>query len=378
LLNFFNMVDPQVLPSGENEVDITFNVEEKQTDQANVQVGYSQRDGMVGSLGFTMPNLFGNAQKFVFDWSFGSYYRNFTISFDEPYLTYPQTSLGGSLFSQRRGGSYYGYNETLYGGSVRFGRRLIWPDDYFRISYTYRLENTMYSDFTESFKASNANNLEENSWRLSSSLTQVIYRDSRDNSEFPSNGSVQSLSMTLAGGPLGGGDRYFKNTIASEWYVPAFWKFVLYSTTEFGFMNGLTANPRNIPYIDYFFMGGSGLSLGVPLRGYNERAIGPQTNDGDYAIGGKSFFKQGLEIRFPIVPSPTIYGLMFAEAGNVWLSPYDLDPGNLKRSVGMGVRIYMPLVGLIGLDYGYGFDNTDYNGDRKGEWIPHFQFGRGF
>jgi len=125
-------------------------------------------------------------------------------------------------------------------------------------------------------------------------------------------------------------------------------------------------------------MGGSGLSLGVPLRGYNDRSIGPQTKNGIYAIGGKSYFKQGLEMRIPIVPNPTIYGLMFAEAGNVWLEPIDMDPGNLKRSAGFGVRIFMPMIGLIGLDYGYGFDNADNVGNRKGEWMPHFQFGRGF
>ncbi|MCX7834471.1 MAG: outer membrane protein assembly factor BamA [bacterium] len=378
ILNFFNTVEPDVQPVGESEVDITFRVEEKQTDQANTSIGYSGRDGLIGAIGFTMPNLFGNGQRFVFDWSFGSYYRNFSVSFDEPYLMYPQTSVGVSAYSQRRGGANYGFTETILGGSVRLGRRLSYPDDYFRVNYSYRLEETTYSDFSASFRAQNPRNLEENKPRLSSSITQVITRDSRDNPEFPTSGSVQSWAATLAGGILGGKDKYLKNVITSEWYTPTFWKIVFYHSSEIGILESLTKNPNDIPYVDYFFMGGSGLSYGVPLRGYNDQTIGPQTTVGDYAIGGKSFFKQTAEIRFPIVPQPTIYGLLFAEVGNVWLSPSEIDPSNMKRATGFGIRIFMPIVGLIGLDYGYGFDHLDSNGKRKGEWIPHFQFGRGF
>jgi len=378
ILNFFETVEPQVNPAGDKEVDVRFEVKEKQTDQANVQVGYSQTDGLIGAVGFTMPNVFGNAQRFVFDWSFGSYYRNFSISFDEPYLLYPQTSVGGTLSAVRRGGTTYGYDEIDDGGSVRFGKRLTWPDDYFKLNYSYSLDHTKYFNFTSDFIASNPQGIIENQWRTSSVLTQIVSRDSRDNPEFPTLGSVQTWSLSLAGGPLGGTDRYYKTTLSSEWYFPMFLKLVMYSTTEAGIMNSFTGNPSDIPYINYFFMGGSGLSLGVPLRGYNDRSIGPQTKNGIYAIGGKSYFKQGLEMRIPIVPNPTIYGLMFAEAGNVWLEPIDMDPGNLKRSAGFGVRIFMPMIGLIGLDYGYGFDNADNVGNRKGEWMPHFQFGRGF
>lgn len=378
ILNFFGNVEPEVQPSGESEVDITFRVEEKQTDQANTSIGYSGRDGLIGAVGFTMPNLFGNAQRFVFDWSFGSYYRNFSISFDEPYLFYPQTSVGGSAYSQRRGGANYGFTETIIGGSARIGRRLTFPDDYFRINYSYRLESTKYSDFSSSFREQNPRNLEEDKPRISSSMTQVISRDSRDNSEFPTIGSVQSWAFTLAGGPFGGNDKYLKNVVSSEWYSPTIWKFVWYNTFEIGTLEALSNKPNEIPYVDYFFMGGSGLSYGIPLRGYNDQTIGPQTTVGSFAVGGKSFYKQSSELRFPIVPQPTIYGLLFAEAGNVWLTPGEIDPSNMKRSAGFGIRIFMPFIGLIGLDYGYGFDHSDDNGKRRGEWMPHFQFGRGF
>jgi outer membrane protein insertion porin family len=124
-------------------------------------------------------------------------------------------------------------------------------------------------------------------------------------------------------------------------------------------------------------MGGSGLSLGVPLRGYDERAVGPQS--GGYAVGGKTMFKQTFELRLPVVYNPTIFLLTFAEAGNVWYNLESTDLFHLKRSVGLGVRLYMPMIGLIGLDYGYGIDHEDpVTGELKGEWMPHFQFGRGF
>jgi outer membrane protein insertion porin family len=119
------------------------------------------------------------------------------------------------------------------------------------------------------------------------------------------------------------------------------------------------------------------LSLGIPLRGYDERTVGPQS--GPYAEGGKVMFKQSLELRLPVINNPMIFVLGFAEAGNVWRNLETTDPFDLRRSVGLGARIYMPMIGLIGLDYGFGLDYYDATtGQRHGEWIPHFQFGRTF
>ena len=163
-----------------------------------------------------------------------------------------------------------------------------------------------------------------------------------------------------------------------EWYAPFLPKLVLYNQVLYGFLAGYSEDPTDIPLLEYFFMGGSGLSLGTPLRGYEERTVGPHSGSGGGALGGKSQLKTSVELRVNLVDNPTIYGLLFAEAGNTWLNFDQTDPYDLKRSVGFGVRLFMPLVGLIGLDYGYGLDFFDSTGRRVGQWKPHFQFGRQF
>jgi outer membrane protein insertion porin family len=377
ILNYFSNIIPDVQPVNDQEVDLFFKVEEKSTDQVQMSAGYSERDGMIGSLGFTMPNLFGTGKRFSLDWQFGKIYRTFSVSLTEPWLFDTPTLVGLTFFDTRRGGSYYGFDEYIVGTSLRVGRRLRWPDDYFRIDWIYRLERAMYSNFTPSFAATNPRGLVEDEPRLSSGVTTILTRDSRDNPEFPTTGSVNRYSLELTGGPFGGDDQYHKHIFTSEWYTPVLGSLVLYSDTEMGLVSELTNDPQAVPYIEHFFMGGSGLSLGVPLRGYDERLVGPQS--GGYAAGGRTMFKQSLELRLPVVMNPTIFLLGFAEAGNVWYNLESTDVFDLRRSVGLGVRLYMPMIGLIGLDYGYGLDYFNpMTGERHGEWIPHFQFGRGF
>lgn len=151
---------------------------------------------------------------------------------------------------------------------------------------------------------------------------------------------------------------------------------VFLSETKTGIVEQLSNDTRDVPTFDRFIMGDAGLTAGVPLRGYTERDIGPQS--GSYPIGGKTMFKQSFELRYPIVRNPTIYVLGFAEGGNVWSRFEDTNPGDLRRSVGIGARLFMPFIGMIGLDYGYGIDNYDSRGIRSGQWLPHFQFGRTF
>jgi outer membrane protein insertion porin family len=376
ILNYFANVTPDVVPISDNQVDIHLKVEEKSTDQANVSAGYSQRDGFIGSVGFQMNNLFGNGQQFAMDWNFGRVYRSFSISFTEPWFRNQKTLVGASFLDTHRGGSFYGFDEDIIGGTVRAGRRLRWPDDYFRLDYVYRLDRTKYSNFTETFRLSNPRNLEEDVARISSSVTQIISRDSRNDAEFPSAGSVNTVRTELTGGPLQGDDQFVKQELTNQWYLPLAGSLVLASTSELGALDGLTRDVQDVPYFDYFFMGGAGLSLGTGLRGYDEREVGPQS--GSFPVGGKTMFKQSFEMRYPIVRNPTIFVLGFAEAGNVWRSFEETNPADLKRSVGLGVRLFMPFIGLIGLDYGLGLDYEGERGLRTTKWVPHFQFGRGF
>jgi outer membrane protein insertion porin family len=375
ILNYFEKIEPDVVPINENQVDLYLKVAEKSTDQANVSAGYSQQDGFIGQVGFQMNNLLGNGQQLSLDWNFGQIYRSFSISFTEPWFRNHRTLVGTSFFDTHRGGSTYGFDEDIIGGTLRVGHRLKWPDDYFRLDYVYGLNQTKYSHFATDF--TNPRHLPQNTPRISSSVTQIITRDSRNDPEFPTRGSVNSLSTELTGGPLGGNDQYVKAEIDNTWYVPIAGDLVLAANTHSGALDGLTRNQQDIPYFDYFFMGGTGQILGTALRGYKDGEVGPQS--GIYAVGGKTLFKQSFEFRYPVLKSPTVFVLSFAEAGNVWESFQKTDLTDLKRSVGLGVRLFMPMIGMIGLDYGLGLDYYDVRtGHRYSQWVPHFQFGRSF
>ncbi len=375
ILNYFGNVIPDVQPVNDSQVDLYVDVEEKPTDQANVSAGYSERDGVIGAIGFSMPNFMGYGQRVSLDWNFGSIYRSFSISFTEPWMFDTPTLGGFSFYDLRRGGTFYGYDEHVTGGSVRIGRRFRWPDDYTRGDWIYRVDRSFYDDFSEAFLASNPRGLSEGKARWSSGVTAIFTRDSRDNPEFPTRGSVFSVSHELAGTIFGGDDEYLKQRFSGEWYTPLYGKLVLYSHSLFGLLYDL-GNDENVPYIDYFFMGGSGISFGESMRGYEEGDVGPQR--GGFPVGGQSMFKQTFEVRLPVIPSPTVFLLAFAEAGNTWETRHQTNLNDLRRSAGLGVRLYMPFIGLIGLDYGYGFDYVDSDGRRDGEWVPHFQFGRTF
>ena len=130
----------------------------------------------------------------------------------------------------------------------------------------------------------------------------------------------------------------------------------------------------HIPYTDYFFMGGDGLSRSTPLRGYDD----PLANYRIVDDGGKAMLKYTTELRIPIAPNPTIFALLFAEAGNTWADFRRANPYAMKRSVGIGARVFMPMIGIIGFDYGYGFDRIDAYGNPDPKWKMHFVFGRSF
>ncbi len=119
-------------------------------------------------------------------------------------------------------------------------------------------------------------------------------------------------------------------------------------------------------------MGGAGMSQAIPLRGYEDPLAGYTAQE-----GGRAMMKYTFELRVPISPNPTIFALAFAEAGNTWATLADADPYSMRRSVGIGARVFMPMIGVLGFDYGYGFDIDPVTGKRSG-WKPHFIFGRGF
>ncbi len=378
ILNYFSNVVPDVrlIPDDSKFVNLKVDVEEKSTDMANMSAGFSQRDGLIGSLGLTFNNFSlahplsgGGGQRLVFDWQFGRIYRSFSISFTEPWLFDTPTLGGFSVFNTRTGGGFYPFTRRDIGGSVRLGRRFRWPDNYFRGDWIFRAAKTSITnvDSGSDFAASNRETSQL-------SLTQIISRDSRNNPEFPTNGTSHSLSMELSGGPFGGEQHFFKSIFTSEWFIPLPYGLVFYVNNKYGVINEL-ASSDGLLFGEYFYMGGSGLGFAEGLRGYDDGQVGPLTGSGQ-PRGGAAMAKTTFELRFPIAPNPTIFGLFFAEGGNVWRNVDQINPYDLRRSIGAGIRLFMPLVGIIGIDFGYGFDYLDSDFNRSGDWQVHFQFGR--
>ncbi len=149
ILNYFADVRPDVNPISDEEVDVTIEVEEKSTDTANLSAGFSERDKLIGSIGVTMNNFFGNGQTLSFDWNFGRAFRSFQIGFTEPWFLDTPTLVGVSLFDTKRDGRFTGYDQRSQGASVRLGRRLRWPDNFFRTDWIYRIDRTDLTNFSQ-------------------------------------------------------------------------------------------------------------------------------------------------------------------------------------------------------------------------------------
>ena len=375
VLNYFSNVIPDVVPVDEENMDLSFKVEEKSTDTANISAGWSELDRLIGSIGLGMNNLFGNGQQLSLNWNFGRFYRSINLGFTEPWFMNTPTLIGISVYDTKRDPFYIGYSMRRRGISLRLGKRFAWPDNYFRGDWIYRLDETELGDFSDYYIEVNPNNIVNEDWPLTSSgITQIISRNSLDHPEFPTRGSRVSLSTEVAGGPMGGNVGYHKHVFSAEFFLPTLSpSLVLLARAQAGFM-GILGTSGRIPYLELFFMGGSGLSRSIPLRGYDDPLAGGRY----YSEGGRTMLQSTIEFRFPIISNPTLFGLVFAEAGNTWRNLENTDPFDLRRSVGVGARLFMPMVGIIGFDYAYGFDNIDDAGRKYGAWKPQFVFGRGF
>jgi len=382
-LNYFNpeKLKPEPRLVDDQNVDLVYQVEEKSSDNVNASVGYSGAFGVTGALGFTINNfsisdplLGGAGQVLNFDWQFGegARFRTFSLGFTEPWLYDSPTTLGISLFDTRQV-FYADLQQT--GLSLRIGRgRLKWPDNYFRIDWTYKFQRNNVHD-------NGGFNYYTLGLHSQHSLTQVISRNSTDSPIFPATGSNVSLLAELSGGILPGDVSFQKWLFNADWYTPLFntSRLVLFTSTSLGYLNGIGDSP-NIPFIEYFYMGGTGLSYlqTTPLRGYEDRSIGPLDAQGR-ELGGSVMTKHTLELRVALALNPIpIYVLGFAEAGNVFEDFKHTDLLDLKRSFGFGARLLIQPIGLIGFDYGYGADHV-FSKDASAEgWKFHFQFGRGF
>ncbi|MPQ45859.1 outer membrane protein assembly factor BamA [Marinifilum sp. N1E240] len=414
-------INPDIKPHPESgTVDINYELEEKANDQIELSGGWGA--GMIiGTVGlrfsnFSIRNIFnkkawsplptGDGQTLsIRAQTNGSYYNSYSISFTEPWLGGKKpTSLSTSIYYSQQSGYSSSYNyyttygnssdqsQKIFGASVGLARRLKWPDDYFslynEVSYqNFNLENWQYyliSDGT-------SNNF---------SFTTTLSRSSIDNPLYTRKGSSFSLSLKFtppyslfedldysraSEEELYKWIEYHKWTFKGKMYnglLSKNDKLVLYTGAEFGYLGYYDKNKRS-PF-EGFEVGGDGMSGysmygsdNVGLRGYENGSLTPVFSDGRRK-GGNIYSKFTAEIRYPLSlsQSATIYALAFAEAGNAWYDFEEFQPFNLKRSAGVGLRIFLPMFGLLGIDYGYGFDNANLAGQNGGQF--HFVIGQQF
>jgi len=373
ILNFFGNVEPEFefLPNG--DIDLKVKVEEKPTGQFSMGAGYSARDKLVATIGLGIPNLFGTGQTATLSTELGKTRNTFDISYMEPWLLDTPTSVSGQVYMQERRW-YDWFTERRYGGSLQVGRRLRWPDNYFRAFWGYRLEKVNYIDISEAYKNDNIDNpysVDKQRWPLTTSSASVtIIRDSRDLPQFPTSGSILSGRLELAGTFLGGNWNYYKQIYSMEYYKKIFWKVVAMGRAKYGEMGGIYHGDRDIPYSDRFAPGG--VDPDGTIRGYDDGRVGPRDVNGAY-LRGRYELIYNVELTIP-VSDQQFYVLLFADAGNAYLRLKDITPfKGYYRSVGPGFRIVIPMIGIMGFDFGYAFD-----GFNKDQWQTHFQIGRGF
>jgi outer membrane protein insertion porin family len=406
-------------------VDLVFVVAEAPSDQIELSGGWGAGQ-IVGTLGltfnnFSLRNMFkkgawtplpsGDGQRLSLRaQSNGPNYQSYNFSFTEPWLggkkpisfsvffNHSNINYGTTSTAQRL------INTTV---GVSLGKQLKWPDDFFSILFTlsyqrYDVNNyRLFTNTTATFSGV-SNNI---------SFTAQIQRNSTDDWIFPTSGSQIQASVELTppyslltGANMNGASlnekyqfiEYHKWKFKAQWYLPLTKKkgtnpqrFVMMARAEFGFMGYYNSAIGLTPF-ERFFLGGDGLTGFnidgreiIALRGYQNYSLTPGYQDGNSgnATGAAIYSKYTLEFRYLISPNPQakIYALTFLEAGNSWEGIDSFQPFQLNRSVGAGVRIFLPMFGLLGVDYGYGFDpvrGTSESDRQKG--VFHFMIGQQF
>ena len=364
----------------ECDVNITFEVKEKQTGSVNFGTAVGGQSGLAGFLGYDQPNLFGQAKSGHLRWEFGRYSNNFEASYSDPALFGSRYSGSLSLFSARD--RFFRFSEgqrRRTGASARVGIPLP-RDPRSRLTVGYSLSRTTYEKFDEEEEGS----LFSLPPGMQSTVTLGIQRFNLDHPMFPTSGTRQEIQADLTGGPLGGDGDFQKYTVSGSWYVPIGRvggatpgsrpiRMTLGLSAEGGALFG---NASRFPF-ERFWMGG--VQFGRPLRGYDETTITPEGYVPRCSSGaacpaledrfGDAFLRLSGEyaIRF----NDNLSVSAFYDAGGVWREPTEINPTRLLRGAGIGAMLVTPF-GPLGLDWAYGFDK-----DRPG-WQLHFKFGQGF
>ncbi len=420
----------------DNTVDLVYNVTEKPSSQLELSGGWGGNT-FVATVGVSFNNFstrrlfdktawrpvpLGDAQNLSIRFQTnGTYYTSLSASFSEPWLFGKKpTSLNMSLYYTRQTNSYIYYNilnndeyMEVYGFAAGIGKRLKWPDNYFvlynQLSWqTYKLQNWAYQFL---FNTGISHNL---------SYTLSLSRTSTDQQIYPRQGSDFSFSLQLTppysllrkkdyglldadGNPTKVSSwkdidynfqtsqnrykwiEYHKWSFKGSVFAKLVGDLVLMARAQFGYLGYYNRNWGYSPF-EGFRVGGDGMSgydtYGseiISLRGYENYSLTPQAlssynSTGNY-YAGNVYDKFTVELRYPVIlqPQSTIYALLFLEGGNCWSDIRDFNPFQIKRSAGVGVRVFLPMIGLLGVDWGWGFDDPVNGGSQF-----HFVIGQQF
>lgn len=370
-LNYFENVkiNFDVLSDSEH-VDLTFNVKEKPTGTIQAGASYSQLQGASVFIQFTQPNLLGRGQTISLLVEYGKYRKNYQLSFIEPWLFQRPYSIGFDLHDLTSGipGEY---DERRRGFSIFFSRP-IFGSDYYRWRIKYSLEEINIFNISKSFLPSPVYDIRNERWpKISSKIENSFTRDSRDRVFNEKKGSRLSYTNVLSGWIIGGDISFHEHIWNSAIFIPFFHeRIVNMFYIKFGAI-GKFRPEDDIPIYEKFRPGG--VYTDFQVRGYDDRSLGPKSRGVN--IGGRYAFTFNYELRIPV--SDNLYFLSFYDAGNAWLTSKSLWRSikrgfPLYRGLGFGVRIQIPMMPVLGLDFGYGLDRQ-----KKG-FIPHFQFGMQF
>lgn len=416
-LGYFNQekLGMQPVPDqSDGTVDINYTVEEKSSDQLELSAGWGGNIGLTGTLGvtfnnFSIKNIFrksswdplptGDGQKLSLRFqSNGRFFRSLNFSFTEPWLGgKKRNSFTFNVFNTKFTNAYNpftglydrGFADSSYlstsGVTIALGRQLKWPDDFFSLvtSLSFIQYNAKNYAIFPSFASGVSNNF---------NLKIALQRTSIDQPIFPKSGSNFMLSGTFTPpwSYIRGVNKtdvfklveYHKWRFNAEWFVPIgkpagedkSRQFVLRMAAKYGFIGRYNKEIPISPF-ERFQVGDAGLTnnfgvLGYDIvahRGYPVYEVSDPTINPDKQRASNFFTifnKYSLEMRYPFVtnPSSTIYGLAFYEAANGWYSFKEWNPFRLRRSMGLGVRFFLPMFGLLGFDYGVGLDRITPNG----------------
>lgn len=411
------MINPDIQPDPEtNTVDINWELVHKSSSQVELQGGYGAGT-FLGTLGltfgnFSIRNIFnkeawrpvpmGDGQSLSLRAQAGRGYQNFSFSFIEPWIsgkrpTVLSTSVYYSKYNYR---DIYGEeaNLDIIGASVGLSKLLTWPDDWFRLSHTLSFQRYNFDNYALTVGDLRYDNGSANNFSYTIGLSR---HSAGPDPHFPTNGSEMNFAVTLTPpyslfnnkdySSISDVEKfrwleYYKVNFRSYWYKELAGKLVAKLGGEFGYLGSYNSEVGTIPF-ERYYLGGTGLMGNrfdgreiVSLRGYDDSTQSGGTRDDITPTGGGSVYdKFVFELRYPITMSQQakIYALGFAEAGNTWSNTKEFKPFELKRSAGFGVRVFMAAFGMLGFDFGYGFDKAINSNEASG-WQTHFIIGQEF